>query len=96
MFNLKFRKIADILKHFHNTVGKYFHIIHLVRRICSFVLPGSDYGQEAKSFAQEKHGIVRFKTWVKSVRKLISQLLDFVAYQDILAPYISGLTQVGS
>jgi hypothetical protein len=33
---------------------------------------------------------------IKSIRKFILQLQDFVAYQDILAPYISGLIQVGS
>jgi hypothetical protein len=84
----QFRKIIGILEHFYATVGLSDVRLPDVRlsdvRLPDVRLP--DVLREERNVESK----------IKSIRKFILQLQDFVAYQDILAPYISGLIQVGS
>jgi hypothetical protein len=84
----QFRKIIGILEHFYATVGLPDVRLPDVRlsdvRLSDVRLP--DVLRDERNVESK----------IKSIRKFILQLQDFVAYQDILAPYISGLIQVGS
>ena len=84
----QFRKIIGILEHFYATVGLPDVRLPDVRlsdvRLPDVRLP--DVLRDERNVESK----------IKSIRKFILQLQDFVAYQDILAPYISGLIQVGS
>ena len=79
----QFRKIIGILEHFYATVGLPDVRLPDVR-LSDVRLP--DVLRDERNVESK----------IKSIRKFILQLQDFVAYQDILTPYISGLIQVGS
>ena len=38
--------------------------------------------------------LISFKRWTKSVKNFLVRLKEYVAYHDILGPYMSGLSQV--
>ncbi|XP_028395044.1 midasin-like isoform X2 [Dendronephthya gigantea] len=80
----QFRKIIGILQHFSNSITSYSQTMKII----------DDVSSDTESYAKRRRGIVHLQTWIKSVRKFTSQLQDFVAYQDILGPYISGLFQI--
>jgi hypothetical protein len=89
----QFRKIIGILEHFYATVGLPDVRLPDVRlsdvRLSDVRLPDV----RLPDVLRDERNV---ESKIKSIRKFILQLQDFVAYQDILAPYISGLIQVGS
>ena len=56
----------------------------------SFVL----IGENIEKSVDLSRGISCLKTWKKTIQTFTEQLVEFVAYQDILGPYICGLNQV--
>ena len=75
-------------------MGNYSGILGKLHDLCSYCVHATNNEDSRESFAQRKQSIVYLNTWMKSIKKLILQLQDFVAYQDILGPYVSGLIQV--
>ena len=75
-------------------MGNYSDIIRMTQDLCSQVLKDSGGEDSKKCFAERMSTVHRLKVLVNSFRRLVLKLQDFVAYQDVLAPYISGLIQV--
>ena len=66
----------------------------MTQDLCRQVLKDSGGEDSKKCFAERMSTVHRLKVLVNSFRRLVLKLQDFVAYQDVLAPYISGLIQV--
>ena len=67
----------------------------ILDKLCKFVeRPDEEATQTVNSVVEIKGLLANLNTWVKSMKTFLVQLKDFVAYQDILGPYMSGLRQV--
>ena len=67
----------------------------MTQDLCSQVLGNSGGEVSQKYIAERISSAHRLKVLANSCRRLVIKLQDFVAYQDILEPYISGIIQVG-
>lgn len=84
-----------MLHHFSTSIGNYAGILVILDKLCKFVEhPDEEATQTANSVSEIKGSLANLNTWVKSIKTFLVQLKDFVAYQDILGPYMSGLSQV--
>ncbi|XP_046844513.1 midasin-like isoform X2 [Xenia sp. Carnegie-2017] len=86
----QFRKITGILEHFSNNVANYMEALTTLHAMSSFVL----IGENIEKSVDLSRGISYLKTWKKTIQTFTEQLVEFVAYQDILGPYICGLNQI--